>query len=70
LAPVLEEIASEQAGKLAVFKLDIDQNAEATTNYKIKGIPTLLLFKNGKVVEQIVGAVPKATLLNILQKNL
>jgi len=70
LAPVMDELANENNGKIAVYKLNIDENADTTTQYKIKGIPTLLLFKGGKVVDQIVGAVPKSTLQSMIQKNL
>jgi thioredoxin 1 len=58
LAPTVEAIARENAGKLKVVKLNVDENAVAG-QYNIRGIPTLLIFKNGQVAEQIVGAVPK-----------
>ena len=57
MAPVIDDIASEYAGKAKVGKLDVDQNPGAASRYQVRGIPTLLLFKNGQVVEQVVGAV-------------
>jgi thioredoxin 1 len=60
IAPVVEEIAGEYAGKLKVGKLDVDNNNSTAARYNIRGIPTLLLFKGGNVVDQIVGAVGKS----------
>jgi thioredoxin len=59
MAPVIDDIATEYAGKAKVGKLDVDQNPSAASRYQVRGIPTLLLFKNGQVVEQVVGAVGK-----------
>ena len=66
VAPVLDEIATEHAGKITIAKMDVDQNPGTSRDYKIMSIPTLLLFSEGKVVKQIVGAKPKAALLNDL----
>ena len=66
LTPIVEEIASQYEGKVDVYKLNIDENAQATTNYKIKGVPTLMLFKDGEVVDQLVGAQPKATIETLI----
>ncbi len=60
IAPSIEELAVEYAGKAKICKLDVDNNQMVAQNYGIRSIPTLLLFKNGEVVDQIVGAVPKA----------
>jgi thioredoxin 1 len=68
IAPALEELASQYKGKVKVAKLNIDDNQDTPQQYGIRSIPTLLLFKGGKVVEQIVGAVPKAKLEAALQK--
>ncbi|EUA43583.1 thioredoxin [Mycobacterium xenopi 3993] len=56
MAPVLEEIAAEQAGKLTVAKLDVDANPETARNFQVVSIPTLILFKDGQPVKRIVGA--------------
>ena len=66
VAPVLEEIASEYGDKIEVVKLNIDENPNVSTRYKIMAIPTLGVFQNGEVVKQIVGAKPKAALLRDL----
>jgi len=59
VAPIIEEIAKEYEGKLKVGKLNVDEAPETASQYNVMGIPTLILFKNGKVVEQMVGAAPK-----------
>ncbi len=59
LAPVVEQVAKENAGKIKVCKLNIDENPKTASQYGIMSIPTLLFFKGGKVIEQIIGAVPK-----------
>jgi len=70
IAPILEEIAGEKTGVLKVCKLDVDKNRAIAIQYGIRSIPTLLLFKNGQVAEQIVGANAKANLLNKLEPHL
>ncbi|MCS7053566.1 MAG: thioredoxin [Ignavibacterium sp.] len=70
IAPIVEQLAEELAGKVKVGKLDVDSNQETSIKYGIRGIPTLLIFKNGQVVDTIVGAVPKATILNKLQSHI
>jgi len=62
IAPTVEEIAKEYEGKLKVCKLNTDENPEIASRYKIMGIPTLMFFKNGEKLDQIVGALPKAQL--------
>ncbi|RJQ83351.1 thioredoxin [Pseudonocardiaceae bacterium YIM PH 21723] len=69
VAPVLEEIAAEHPG-LTVAKLDIDANPSTARDYQVMSIPTLILFKGGKPVKQIVGAKPKAALLNDLGEHI
>ncbi len=63
IAPVLEEIAAEQAGKLRIAKVDVDENQSLALQYGVQSIPTMLLFKDGEEVHRIVGAKPKAQLL-------
>jgi len=70
IAPVLEEIAREYAGKIKVAKLNIDQNMQTPRKYGIRGIPTLMLFKNGNVEATKVGAVSKSQLTAFLDGNL
>ncbi|HSB31606.1 MAG TPA: thioredoxin [Candidatus Sulfobium mesophilum] len=62
IAPTVEELAREYAGKVKVLKLNTDENPEIASRYKIMGIPTLMFFKGGQKVDQIVGAVPKPQL--------
>src|SRR5579862_14943 len=59
LSPTVDEIAKAHAGKLKVVKLNVDENQNSAGKFQIRGIPTLLVFKNGQVAEQIVGARPK-----------
>jgi thioredoxin 1 len=66
VAPVLDEIAGENADKLTVAKLDIDANPETARNFQVMSIPTMIVFQDGKPVKQIVGAKPKAALLSDL----
>ncbi|MFC3913534.1 thioredoxin TrxA [Pseudaeromonas sharmana] len=70
IAPILDEVADEYAGKLTVAKLNIDQNAETAPKYGIRGIPTLLLFKNGAVAATKVGALSKSQLKDFLDANI
>jgi len=70
IAPILEELAEEFTGKLRIAKVNIDDNAEIATEHGIRAIPTMLLFKHGKLAEQIVGMLPKAALKEKLQAQL
>jgi thioredoxin 1 len=70
IAPILDEIAREYGGKLKVAKLDVDANVEVPKKYNIRGIPTLMLFKNGNVEESIVGARSKSQLTAFLDSNI
>lgn len=66
LAPVLEEVAQEMQGKANVVKVDVDASPDIAANYGVMSVPTVILFKDGKVVRQLVGAQPKANLLALL----
>ena len=70
IAPILDEIAKEYGGKLKIAKLDVDANVEVPKKYNIRGIPTLMLFKNGNVEEQIVGARSKSQRTAFLDSNI
>jgi thioredoxin 1 len=70
IAPFVEEIAQEYDGRVKVTKMDVDANPETPLRYGIRAIPTLLIFKGGKAVDQIVGAVPKAILRRRLEAAL
>ena len=70
VAPVVDEIAEQYDGKVKVVKLNTDENPGIAGQYNIRSIPTLMIFKNGQRVEQVVGAVPKATLATTLEKFL
>jgi thioredoxin 1 len=70
LAPVVDEVATEYNGKLKVMKMDVDRNNMTPGRYGIRGIPALLIFKDGKVAEQIVGFVPKDTIDQSLKRVL
>ena len=70
IAPVLDEIATEYDGKVTVGKLNIDQNSVTPPKYGVRGIPTLLLFKDGEIADTKVGALSKTQLKEFLDKNL
>jgi thioredoxin 1 len=70
LAPIVEEVATAYNGKIKVGKMDVDKNVATPQRYGIRGIPTLLIFKDGKVQEQIVGYVPKETIQKALDKHI
>ena len=68
IAPILEEVAQEMDGRVKIAKLDVDSNNKTAGKYNIMSIPSLLFFKKGEVVDQVVGAMPKAQLLARLSK--
>jgi thioredoxin 1 len=70
IAPALEEIATEYDGKIDVVKVNIDENPNTPTKYGVRGIPTLMMFKNGALVDQKVGALPKSRLIEWVDANL
>jgi thioredoxin 1 len=69
LAPIVDELATSYAGKLKVTKMDVDKNPATPTRYNVRGIPTLLIFKDGKLQEQIVGYRAKEAIEQAIQKH-
>lgn len=70
IAPVLEELATEKADVLKIGKVNVDENPASAQKYGISAIPTMILFKDGKPVERLMGAMPKAMLEKSLEKHL
>ena len=70
IGPIIEELAREMKGKVVFGKLNVDQNMQTANKHRISAIPTMLVFKNGKLVDKIIGAYPKATLAGKIEKYL
>ena len=70
ISPIIEELAKEFSGRVKITKLNVDENPATPGQYGVRGIPTLILFKEGKVLDQIVGSVPKARLKAMIEKVL
>jgi len=70
IAPFVEELAKEYAGRAKIGKLDVDENPRSPTHYGVMSIPTLVFFKNGKVMDQVVGAISKSDLKKKIEENL
>ncbi len=70
IAPIVEEIAKEYDGRVKVAKLNVDDNPQTAQNYRVMSIPTLLLFKGGKIAGHVVGALPKARLTAFIEEHL
>ena len=70
IGPLVEQLAKDYSGKLKVGKVNIDENPKTPTQYDVRSIPTLLVFKDGKVVGQIVGAVPRPKIEDLIKKAL
>ena len=70
IGPMLEEIANEKENKLKILKLNIDENPQTPQKYGVKGIPTLMLFREGKLIDSKVGSLPKSSIEAWLQDNL
>jgi len=64
ISPILEQLSDEFAEKAKIVKVDVDQNKSTALQYNVKSVPTLLFFKNGEIVDKVVGAVPKSELKN------
>jgi len=70
ISPIIEDLSKEFAGRIKVAKLNVDENPATPSQYGVRGIPNLILFKGGKVFDQIVGAVPRARLVAMIEKAL
>ncbi len=70
IAPIIDELHAELEGKAVIGKVNIDDNSEASANYGVRNIPTLLLFKGGAVVDKLVGAVSKSQILEKLESHM
>tara|TARA_B100000029_G_scaffold469017_1_gene506515 strand:+ start:206 stop:532 length:327 start_codon:yes stop_codon:yes gene_type:complete len=70
IAPIIEEIAADYEGKVKVGKVDVDQNQNTAMQFGVRSIPTLLIIKDGKVSQQIVGAVPKENITKVLDETI
>jgi len=70
IAPVLDQLAAESGGRYKIAKLNVDENPQTSAQFQIRSIPTMLIFKHGKMVDQIVGAVPKQAIAARLQAQL
>jgi thioredoxin 1 len=70
VAPILEELSEEYKGKVEFFKLNVDENPEIASKMKIVSIPTIIIFKDGKPVDKIVGALPKQSIKEAIERNL
>jgi thioredoxin 1 len=69
LSPIVDDVAKEMTGKLEVVKCNIDENPEVPSKYMVRGIPTLILFKGGKIVDTKVGSLPKSALIEWIKNN-
>ena len=70
LGPVLDEVAQDFEGKIKIVKLNTDENLKTAKEYSVSGLPTLLIFKEGKPLERLVGLVPKSTIVSNIEKHL
>lgn len=70
ISPIIGELAKEFTGRVKVTKLNVDESPATPSQYGVRGIPTLILFKGGKILDQIIGAVPKARLIAMIEKAL
>ena len=70
IGPIVDELHAELEGKAVIGKVNVDENSEASTNYGVRNIPTILIFKNGEVVDKLVGAVPKSEILSKLESHM
>lgn len=68
IAPILDELAAEFSGKIKILKLNVDDNPKAPSKYQVRGIPNLIFFRNGQVVDTVLGSVPKEQLSSVISK--
>ena len=70
LSPIVDEVANDLAGKIEVFKCNVDDNPEVPSKFMVRGIPALMIFKDGKLIDAKVGSLPKAALLDWVKSNI
>ncbi len=70
LSPILDEVANEFSGRVKFVKVNTDENLQTAKNYSISGLPSLLVFKDGKAVERLVGLMPKSSIISNIEKHL
>ncbi len=70
IAPILEEVADSMDGKVQIAKLNVDENQDIAFRYQVSSIPTLILFKDGEVADRVMGALPKNTLEQFIERNI
>jgi thioredoxin 1 len=70
VSPIIHELAAEYDGRIIAGELNVDENPMTTAKYKVRNIPTVLFFKNGEIVDKQVGAVPKASFKNLIEKHI
>lgn len=70
LGPTIDSLADQYEGKVKVYKLNVDENPNAAQRFKVRGIPTIVLLKNGEVVDQLVGNQPKDSFISVIQKHI
>ncbi len=70
VAPILEELSMEYSGKVSFYKVNVDENPELASKYKISSIPTMVVFKDGQPIDKIIGALPKNTIKESIDKHL
>ena len=70
LSPILDEVANEFTGKVKFVKLNTDENLKTAKDYSISGLPSVLVFKNGKAVERLVGLMPKSSIISNIEKHM
>jgi thioredoxin 1 len=70
VAPIVEDLANQYAGKLKVAKINVDESTDVATRYQITSIPTFILFKNGQVADRALGALPRSEFVKLIDRNL